>query len=222
MGGETPETCWATYKRQVINLWNCCILLVDLFESYDDARTCERRTESKLVNSFGVNGKKCAYLEDVTACIVTIKIKIIKVLRMLHNSKVHPIPSGVLCILMSLPVASSCSCGIQQNANNFWSKSKLPCIFCYCSKHFLIDLRCQSNVQALKLSGSQNERDDFNKSHSYYFERTPNNWKIKGTLNSIPLKFAGEIQHTVGRDSSIQFIFKFHSFGTLQSLRKLQ
>jgi hypothetical protein len=33
MGGETPETCWATHKRQVINLWNCCILLVELFES---------------------------------------------------------------------------------------------------------------------------------------------------------------------------------------------
>jgi hypothetical protein len=32
MGGEAPETCWATYKRQVVNLWNCCILLVDLFE----------------------------------------------------------------------------------------------------------------------------------------------------------------------------------------------
>jgi len=32
MGGEAPETCWVTHKRQVINLWNCCILLVDLFE----------------------------------------------------------------------------------------------------------------------------------------------------------------------------------------------
>jgi len=32
MGGETLETCWATHKRQVINLWNCCILLVELFE----------------------------------------------------------------------------------------------------------------------------------------------------------------------------------------------
>jgi hypothetical protein len=31
MGGEAPETCWATHKHQVINLWNCCILLVDLF-----------------------------------------------------------------------------------------------------------------------------------------------------------------------------------------------
>jgi len=44
MGAEAPETCWATHKRQVLNLWNCCILLVDLFESYDDARTCERQT----------------------------------------------------------------------------------------------------------------------------------------------------------------------------------
>jgi hypothetical protein len=43
MGGETPETCWATHKRQVINLWNCCILLVELFESYDDVWTCERQ-----------------------------------------------------------------------------------------------------------------------------------------------------------------------------------
>jgi len=41
MDGETPETCWATQKRQVINLWDCCILLVELFESYDDARNCE-------------------------------------------------------------------------------------------------------------------------------------------------------------------------------------
>jgi hypothetical protein len=43
MGGGALETCWATHKRQVINLWNCCILLVELFESYDDARTCERQ-----------------------------------------------------------------------------------------------------------------------------------------------------------------------------------
>ena len=28
---------------KLINLWNCCILLVDLFESYDDARTCEHQ-----------------------------------------------------------------------------------------------------------------------------------------------------------------------------------
>jgi hypothetical protein len=29
MGEKAPETCWATHKRQVINLWNCCILLVN-------------------------------------------------------------------------------------------------------------------------------------------------------------------------------------------------
>ena len=44
MGVEAPETCWATHKRQVINLWNCCIWLVDLFELYDDARTCQRQS----------------------------------------------------------------------------------------------------------------------------------------------------------------------------------
>ena len=34
MGVMTPETCWAvhTSKRQVVNLRNCCIWLVDLFE----------------------------------------------------------------------------------------------------------------------------------------------------------------------------------------------
>jgi hypothetical protein len=43
MGGKAPETCWATHKRQVINLWKCCILLVDLFKSYGDAWTWERQ-----------------------------------------------------------------------------------------------------------------------------------------------------------------------------------
>jgi len=32
MGVRTPETCWAVHKRQVINLRNCCVKLVDLFE----------------------------------------------------------------------------------------------------------------------------------------------------------------------------------------------
>jgi len=30
-------------KHQVINLSNCCIWLVNLFELYDDARTCQRQ-----------------------------------------------------------------------------------------------------------------------------------------------------------------------------------
>jgi hypothetical protein len=32
MGMRMPEACWAVFKRQVINLWNCCIWLVDSFE----------------------------------------------------------------------------------------------------------------------------------------------------------------------------------------------
>jgi len=43
MGVEEPETCWATHKRQVINLWNCCIWLVNLFELYDDGRVYQRQ-----------------------------------------------------------------------------------------------------------------------------------------------------------------------------------
>ena len=33
MGMRMPETCWAIFKRQVINLRNCCIWLVDSVES---------------------------------------------------------------------------------------------------------------------------------------------------------------------------------------------
>ena len=33
MGTRMPETCWAVFKRQVINLRSCCILLVDSVES---------------------------------------------------------------------------------------------------------------------------------------------------------------------------------------------
>jgi hypothetical protein len=34
MGVEASETCWATHKCQVMNLRNCCIWLVNLFETY--------------------------------------------------------------------------------------------------------------------------------------------------------------------------------------------
>jgi hypothetical protein len=32
MGVGAPETCWAKLKRQIINLWNFCIWLVNLFQ----------------------------------------------------------------------------------------------------------------------------------------------------------------------------------------------
>jgi hypothetical protein len=33
MGMMMPETCWAVFKRQVINLRSCCIWLVDSAEN---------------------------------------------------------------------------------------------------------------------------------------------------------------------------------------------
>jgi len=46
-------------KRQVINLQNCCIWLVNLFELYDDARTCQHQmylTSCCNVNKPGSSG----------------------------------------------------------------------------------------------------------------------------------------------------------------------
>ena len=69
MGGEAPETCWATRKRQVINLWNYCILLVDLFESYDDAGTYERQKTTGNVwqhSNFLVNVSELVFFHAFT------------------------------------------------------------------------------------------------------------------------------------------------------------
>jgi len=57
-----------THKRQVINLWNCCILLVDLFELYDDAWTCKCQIspdckpddKNKIINT---------YMSDIIFCL---------------------------------------------------------------------------------------------------------------------------------------------------------
>ena len=58
MGGDTPKTCGDTRKRQVINLWNFCILLVKLFGPYVDAQTGERQIQmfsyKKLLNKNGL------------------------------------------------------------------------------------------------------------------------------------------------------------------------
>jgi hypothetical protein len=52
MGVEAPETGWATHKRQVRNLWNGCIKLVNLFEVYDVARTCKLQKVAWLFTPF--------------------------------------------------------------------------------------------------------------------------------------------------------------------------
>jgi hypothetical protein len=43
MGISMPETCWALSKGQVIDLWSCCILLVD---------SVEKATVAQLLNIF--------------------------------------------------------------------------------------------------------------------------------------------------------------------------
>jgi hypothetical protein len=41
MGVKTPERCWAVNKRQANKLEKLLHLVGDLFELYDDARTCK-------------------------------------------------------------------------------------------------------------------------------------------------------------------------------------
>ena len=45
MGMRMPETCWAVFKWQVINLQSCCIWLIDLVE-IKWARPFRRKTKS--------------------------------------------------------------------------------------------------------------------------------------------------------------------------------
>jgi hypothetical protein len=56
MGMRVPETCWAVFKRQVINLRICCIWLVDSVESiYQDLfGKVEERDDLEIL---GVDGK---------------------------------------------------------------------------------------------------------------------------------------------------------------------
>jgi len=93
MGEETSETCWATHKRQVINLWNCCILLVNLFESYDDgAWTYERQMYLTCLS------QKCALLQRslhsdcrwlqwlMTLCVIS-NVLVIRWVGMVYNTR---------------------------------------------------------------------------------------------------------------------------------------
>jgi len=55
MGVEAPETCWATQKRQVINLRNCCIWLVNLFELVDMLCYCVNEDSTVPASCFGTH-----------------------------------------------------------------------------------------------------------------------------------------------------------------------
>jgi hypothetical protein len=52
MDVRMSETCWAAHKRQVINIRNYCIYLVDLFELYDDVWTCKIYIFTVLLNEW--------------------------------------------------------------------------------------------------------------------------------------------------------------------------
>jgi hypothetical protein len=74
MGGEAPKTCWATHKRQVINLWNCCILLVDLFELYE-LRTSNRLWGLKFTQQCNWGFKFCGMWPSVVGWFPDIPLK---------------------------------------------------------------------------------------------------------------------------------------------------
>jgi len=50
-----PKHVERLIKRQVIDLWNCCIRLVDLLELYDDARTCQSQTVDLILSQLRTN-----------------------------------------------------------------------------------------------------------------------------------------------------------------------
>jgi hypothetical protein len=81
MGEEAPETCWATHKRQVINLWNCCIFLVNLFESFFPAFTGVRWWTPFYKSSSNSN--------------------VLKVLRNVRFSNVKLSSPSYLCVLLA-------------------------------------------------------------------------------------------------------------------------
>jgi hypothetical protein len=70
MGGKTPETCWAVHKRQVINLSNVCIYLLDLYERFhgvsctgvrhpQHTQTCSNSSTIAADSSNGVTNTTC-------------------------------------------------------------------------------------------------------------------------------------------------------------------
>jgi hypothetical protein len=55
-------------KRQVINLWNSCIWLVNLFELYNDAPTCQRQKYKKRVCMFSESISNFSRLRHSLGC----------------------------------------------------------------------------------------------------------------------------------------------------------
>ena len=60
MGMRMPQTCWAVFKRQAINLRNCCIWLVDSIESIYSVWNANLVGYHSLIVFFGTD-----YYEDI-------------------------------------------------------------------------------------------------------------------------------------------------------------
>jgi hypothetical protein len=59
MGMRMPEICWAVFKRQVINLRSCCILLVDSVESMMMHGLASSKFCWNVCNYLSVNTESC-------------------------------------------------------------------------------------------------------------------------------------------------------------------
>jgi hypothetical protein len=68
MGMRMPETCWPVFKRQVINLRSCCILLVDSVENNLDTFVEEQvSTEVAVMKKYGIEIISCLKYTDSSA-----------------------------------------------------------------------------------------------------------------------------------------------------------
>ena len=69
MGVEAPETCWATHKCQVINLWNCCFFKFKWINQPDAAiknRFIACRLNKLWNNKFYYKAAYCWYFVRVS------------------------------------------------------------------------------------------------------------------------------------------------------------
>ena len=65
MGMRMPETCWAVFKRQAVNLRSCCILLVDSVEKNGQVHLVNATSIYRLRNNSGQYCLKTRIAADI-------------------------------------------------------------------------------------------------------------------------------------------------------------
>jgi hypothetical protein len=143
MSVDAPETCWATHKRQVINLWNCCIWLVNLFELYDDARTCQRQREFR-VSCLKPYSSMLRRLRMLAIIVIRTSGKILPTYEqseafLFRNEfslvSVMPFPFYPKCFCIHIPSSSHFTCQTVQSVSSIplfssWLHSAMFPLFC--------------------------------------------------------------------------------------------